>query len=295
MKNKLISIALSSMLLCGVAIAQEHKTLSSKEVSAKALQKETKKVDDTKVKLVKEALSSLKLSTKALVELNNNNTKEAKKDIDLSLGKLESILSAKDAPKLLPIDQRVVVKNFIGSSKDVEASVEEVKKLLDDGKVQEAAEILYSLQSEIEVTVVSLPLVTYPDALKLASKYILQNKPQKAKDVLEVALSTFSETTEIIPIPLVNTLRLVEVASDIAKEDKKQALKYLESASEELDKAEKMGYVSKSTTTYKELHRLIRGVEKEVKGPNKAQKLFKELSEKISEFKDKIFSPKTQK
>jgi hypothetical protein len=295
MKNKLISIALSSMLLCGVAIAQEHKTLSSKEVSAKALQKETKKVDDTKVKLVKEALNSLKLSTKALVELNNNNTKEAKKDIDLSLGKLESILSAKDAPKLLPIDQRVVVKNFIGSSKDVEASVEEVKKLLDDGKVQEAAEILYSLQSEIEVTVVSLPLVTYPDALKLASKYILQNKPQKAKDVLEVALSTFSETTEIIPIPLVNTLRLVEVASDIAKEDKKQALKYLESASEELDKAEKMGYVSKSTTTYKELHRLIRGVEKEVKGPNKAQKLFKELSEKISEFKDKIFSPKTQK
>jgi hypothetical protein len=41
-------------------------------------------------------------------------TEDAKKNIELALGKLESILLAKNTPKLLPIENRMVVKNFIG-------------------------------------------------------------------------------------------------------------------------------------------------------------------------------------
>lgn len=84
-----------------------------------------------------------------------------------------------------------------------------------------------------------------------------------------------------MPIPLVNTLELVDVASKVAKENKDLALKYLTSADEELKKAEKLGYISSSTTTYKSLHKLIDGVEKEVKGPNKAEKLFKDLVDSL--------------
>jgi ribosomal protein S20 len=295
MKNILLSALAASLLLSSGVYATQNTAPSSKEVSAKATQKATQKVDDKQVKLVEEALNSLKLSASALSKLNENKTEEAKKDIELALGKLESILAAKDTPKFLPIEQRVVVKNFLGSSKDVEKTLKSVQELLNDGKVQEAGELLSSLQSEIDVTVVSLPLITYPDALKLASKYIIENQPQKAKDVLKVALSTFSEVQEIIPIPLVNTLKLVEVASSTAKKDKKQALSYLSSANDELNKAQKLGYISKSTTTYQELHELIEGVEKEVKGPNKAEKLFLELGNKLKEFKEKIFSTEKKK
>jgi len=289
MKKIILSTIGASLLLNGVLFAKAINP-TSQEVSAKAVQKETQKVDDKRLKLVKEALSSLELSASALKELNENKSDKAKKDIELALGKLESILASKHAPELLPIDQKVIVKNFIGSAKDVKASVEKVKELLDDGKIQEAGDLLISLQSEIDITTVSLPLKTYPDALKLVSKYIIEEQPKKAKEILKVALSTFSETKEIIPIPLVNTLRLVEVASDVAKKDKEQALKYLKSANEELNKAQELGYISESTTTYKELHKLIKGVEKEVEGPNKAEKLFKELGNKIKEFKEKIFS-----
>ena len=136
----------------------------------------------------------------------------------------------------------------------------------------------------------SLPLVSYPDALKLASKYIIEKKPNKAKEVLKLALSTFTELEQIIPIPLITTLDLVAIASDIAKENKEQALKHLALANDELNKAEKLGYISKSETTYKQLHQLIKNVEKEVNGPNKAEKLFKELSEKLKDFKEEILS-----
>jgi len=290
MKKVLLSTLVSSMLLTSVLGADSNKNLTSKEVSVKATQEATKKAENNKVKLIDEALNSLKLASKALRDLEDNKVDDAKKDIKLALGELEAILASEKSPKLLPIENRMVVKNFVGSAKDVEAAIKEVKRLLSNGRVQEAGELLITLQSEIDLTVVSLPLASYPDALKLASKYIIDDKPQKAKEVLKLALSTFTEVEHIIPIPLVNSVQLVSIASDVAKDDKQQALKYLSAASDELDKAEKLGYLSASTTTYKQLHKMIKNIEKEVKGPNKAEKLFEELAEKLKEFKDKIFS-----
>jgi ribonuclease HII len=295
MKKILLSTLAASLLLTNFATAQSNKNLTSQEVSKNATQNATKQANEHQVKLVKEALTSLELSAKALKALDENKVDDAKKNIELALGKLESILAAKDTPKLLPIENRMLIKNFVGTAEDVDVALKTVTKLIDDGKIQEAGELLYSLQSEIDVTIISLPLVTYPDALKLASKYIIEKNPEKAKEVLTLALSTFSEVQQIIPIPLVNTVDLVAIASEIAKEDKEQALKHLALASDELDKAEKLGYVSKSTTTYKQLHQLIKDVEKEVKGPNKAEKLFKELSEKLKEFKEKILPAEQDK
>ena len=290
MKKTLLSTLVSTLLLSSVAIADEHKNLTSQEVSAKATQTATTKAKDNKVKLVQEALESLKLSAKAVDELNQNKVDDAKKSIELALGKLESILVAEHTPKLLPIENQIVIKNFVGTSEDVSKALAEVKKLLALGKVQEAGELLISLQSEIDITTVSLPLASYPDALKLASKYLIEKHPAKAKHVLEIALNTFAQDEQIIPIPLINALELVHVASTIAKNDKEQALKHLAMAKDDLKKAELLGYVSSSTTTYKQLEDLIEKTEKEVKGPNKAEKLFKELGEKLKEFKEKILS-----
>ncbi len=290
MKKTILSTLVSALLLSSVAVADEHKNLTSKEVSAKATQTATKKAKDNKVKLVQEALESLKLSAKAVDELNKNKVDEAKKSVELALGKLESILASEHTPKLLPIENQIVVKNFVGTADDVKRALAEVKTLLGLGKVQEAGELLISLQSELDITTVSLPLASYPDALKLASKYLIEKHPAKAKHVLEIALNTFAQDEQIIPIPLINAVELVAVASKIAKEDKEQALKHLAMAKDDLKKAELLGYISSSTTTYKQLDELIEKTEKEVKGPNKAEKLFKELGEKLSEFKNKILS-----
>ena len=294
MKKTLFSTLVASLLFTSLATADSNttKNLSSKEVAKQATKTATTEAKNNQVELVKEALESLKLSAKAIQEIDNKKIDEAKKSVQDALGKLESILASEKTPKLLPIDSQMVVKNFIGTSKDVKMVLDKVKKLLDSGKVQEAGELLISLQSEIDVTTVSLPLVSYPDALKLASKYLIENQASKAKGVLAIALNTFVSDEQIIPIPLVNSLKLVSVASKIAKEDKEQALKHLEWAKDELHKTKALGYVSSSSTTYKQIDELIENIEKEVKGDNKAEKLFKELGEKIKEFKEKILSTK---
>jgi len=290
MKKIIFSTLLSSLLLTGTIVADTNTSLSSKELSKKATQQETKKIKDNKVKLIEEALGSLNLSAKALKNLEENKKDDAKKNLELALGKLEVILTSKNVPKVLPIENKMLIKSFVGSSKEVESALKMVKTLLSEGKVQEAGELLVTLQDEVDIRTVSLPLATYPDALKLVSKYILEDKIAEATATLKLALSTFVTEQKIVPLPLVNALKLVSVASNEAKENKELALTYLASAHDELTKAEKLGYLSKSSTTYKELQQLLTGLEKEIKGPNKAEKLFNEAVEKLKEFKSKILS-----
>jgi len=298
MKKIILSTVAVSMLLTGVLYSDTQVSkegVSVKKANVVALDGAKKDAKDEQVELAKEALESLELAAKALESLENNDSNAARKNIELALGKLEVILSAENAPKLLPVDNQIRIYNFLGLTKDVKKIVITAKLLLDANKIQEARELLSILQSEIDIAVISLPLATYPDALKLASKHILGKKTKEAKEVLKLALSTFTEVHQIIPIPLINTSHLVNLAADVSKKDKELALKYLKSASDELDKSEALGYVSKSDTTYNELHKLIEGVEKEIKGPNKTEQIFKNLSKKLKEFKEKIFSEKDKK
>ena len=294
MKKIILSTIATSVLLTGTLYADSEvsKGTSIKEAQSTVIDKTKKDAQSAQVKLIDEALESLKLTAKALKNLEDNKSDSARKNIELALGKLEVLLSAEDTPELLPIESRMSIHNFLGTAEDVKKIVMEVKTLLSVNKVQEARELLSTLQSEVDITVVSLPLSTYPDALKLASKHILAEKNKEAKEILKLALSTFTEVHQIIPLPLANTTHLIALASDVAKKDKELALKYLKGANDALDKSEALGYISDSSITYKELHKNIEAIEKEIKGPNKAEQLFEDFSKKLKEFKSKVFSSK---
>ncbi len=292
MKRTLISTLLATLLLSTASYAgSDIKTVN--EVNKGAIAKGTQDALASQKKLIQEAINSLKHTNDVLVALNNNDIENATKNIEKALGKLEVILSAKNAPKLLPIDSLVTMHEFIGTKKEIVKTVDTVKDLLDDNKIQVARELLATLQSEIDITVMSLPLATYPDALKLAAKYIHDGKTAEAKHILEVALSTFDKTTEIIPLPLLKATDLIAVSSSLSKNAKKEeALKYLDAAKNELDIAEALGYVSHSSNTYKSLNYTIKNIRKEIKGKNKAEKLFDELTTKLKDFKEKVYSEK---
>jgi len=297
MKKLLLSAIAASLLVStsGIAKEQAAKDATVKQVNQIAISNAKEDAKNNQVQLVQEAIESLKYAQSAVIDLEHNDAKKAKEDIEKAIGKLEVIMAAKDAPKLLPINNVIRVQEFVGTAEDVEKTVKTVKSLLDDGKVQEARALMLPLVSEIDITVVSLPLASYPDALKLAAKYVHDGKLDKAKEVLYIALSTFTEVTQIVPIPLLESTDLIAAASRVAKEDKERALKYLDAASDALDVAEKLGYVSESETTYKMLHEKIEEVKKEIKGKNKAEKLFESLAEKLKEFKSKIISGKESK
>jgi len=293
MKKIILSTLVASLLITGVnAKETAAKDASVKEVNKIALNNAKEDAQTHQAKLVQEALNSLKDAHDAFVALEKKDEEAATKKLESALGKLEVILASKKVPELLPIDSTIRINEYIGTSKDIETTLNMVRVLLNKNKVQEARALMLPLQSEIDITTVSLPLGSYPDALKLAAKYVHSHEVDKAKEVLAIALSTFASVTEIVPIPLLKATDLIEASSVIAKEDKKRALAYLDGASESLKVAHDLGYVSKSSTTYKVMQEQIEAVQKEIKGPNKAEKLFETLKASLKEFKEKVFSGK---
>ncbi len=294
MKRVILSTIAASLLMGGALYAKEKapQNATAKQISDVAVRNAKGAAADKQVKLAQEAIDSLKAAHEALIALDKNDKKGATDAIAKALGKLEVILAAKDAPKFLPVKNYVVVNEFVGTSDGIKATVKLAKQWLDAGKIQLARKALMPLTSEIDITTVSLPLVSYPDALKLASTYIHSDKIDMAKEVLTIALNTFDETTVVIPLPLLKATDLIAAASEIAQKDKERAIVYLEAASESLKIAQALGYVSKSEVTYQALQEKIDEVKKEIRGKNKAEKLFESLKEKLADFKAKVFSPK---
>jgi hypothetical protein len=292
MKRVLLSSLVAGMILSTSLIADNAtSTKELKNTNKVAVEKERKRAEDNKTKLVQEAIDSLKYAHDALINLENSEKEKAVKNIEKALGKLEVILASKNTPSFLPVDSTITVKEYVGTKESIKHSIDLAKDLLDDNRVQYARDILNTLQSEIDVNVVSLPLASYPDALKLSASYIHDNKIEEAKHILTIALNTFENSVEIIPLPLVKASNLIYLASQEAKDNKnrEKALSYLKSASDELDIAELLGYVSSSDTTYKMLHESIEKLNKEIKGKNSSEKLFSELTKKLKEFREKIF------
>jgi len=109
----------------------------------------------------------------------------------------------------------------------------------------------------------------------------------QAKAVIATALNTFVEVDVVTPIGILQAQELIAAAAQVAKSDKELALAHLEAAKAALKKAEALGYTSTSDTTYQMLNDAINQIEKEVRGKNKAEKLFEELIAKLKEFKEK--------
>jgi len=261
MKKLLFSSIVAISLLGTQAIALDANA-STKTVTKSAITK-GKKIANAKkgnLKISKEAVESVKLVADTIVALDKKNKDEAIKTLEKAIGKIEVVLSSKNAPALLPLDGRVVVQEFAGSAYDAD---------------------------EIDFTTVNLPLASYPVALKEAAKYLQDNKVDEAKALLAQTLNTFVNVTTVTPIGILEAQTLVDAASKIAKKDKKLALSHLEQAKEALKKSQALGYVSRSDTTYKMLNDAISNIQKEIKGKNEAEKLFEDLIEKLKEFKEK--------
>ncbi len=288
MKKLLLSSVVALSLLGTQAMALEANA-TSKAVSASAVTKAKKdaKAHKKDVKIVKKAVESVALVAQVIAQLDANKKDEAVKTLEKAIGKIEVVLSNPKAPKLIPIDSKIFVQEFVGNADTVETAVIESEALLSKGKVQDARKIVSSLADEIDFSTVNLPLATYPAALKEAAKYLNDNKTEQARAVLANTLNTFVNITTVTPLGILEAQSLVDAASKIAKSNKKLALSHLAQAKEALKKAKALGYTSSSDTTYKMLNDEISKIEKEVKGKNKAEKMFEELKAKLKEFKEK--------
>ncbi|WP_456430846.1 YfdX family protein [Nitratifractor sp.] len=288
MKKTMLS-TLVAVALLGTGTYAKENAATSQSISAKAItHAKARAADKAKgIKVVQEAVDAVKLTREVLTQLDQGKKDEAIKTLEKAIGKLEVVMSAPDAPELIPLSAQVLVDRFAGTPNDAENAVIMATALLQHHKVQDARVLLDTLKDEIDFVTVNLPLASYPAALKLAAKFLHEGNVKAARHVIAAALNTFVEVDLVTPIGIVQAQDLIAAASKIAKKDKKAALAYLAAAKTALKKSEALGYTSASDTTYKMLIDQISAIEKEVRGKNEAAKLFDKLIESLKEFKDK--------
>ncbi len=272
----------------GVGIKPEHQLKTSAQISSKAVEKEKKKAKEVANNLDQKAIKAVADTYKVLDLLKQKKSKQALELLKKVIGEMEIILAANKKAALIPINSYQVVVDVDLSPKEIRSRIDDVREKLNAGDIQGARQILDTLQSEIDVIIEQLPLGTYPDAMKLASKYIIDGKIDEAKSVLSIALNSMVLKTIVIPLPLVRAADLIKAASNTAKIDKTQALKYLDEAKKQLKVAELLGYGKKDSKTYNDLEKRIESIQKEIKGQNKAEKMFEELINKLKEFRKHI-------
>src|SRR6476660_3316969 len=130
--------------------------------------------------------------------------------------------------------------------------------------------LLRDLASEHHISVVSLPLKTYPAAIAAGTPLIDQGKIEDAKLALEAALNTLVITDHIIALPILRADMKLAKADALAQkegrseEDNKNLAKLLNEAREQLKFAEALGYGTKKD--HKMLYSEIDTIESKTKG-----------------------------
>jgi hypothetical protein len=175
---------------------------------------------------------------------------------------------------------------------------DEVEDLTDDGYLQAARKMLEGLRSEVDIATASLPLGTYPAALKAAAKLSNEKKPLEAAVVLNTALNTIVIEEREIPLPLVRAEALLAQAATLigaAKPPVEDIALLLDNADYEIRFAEALGY-GKKDKEFGELYEAIKDLKAEVRKKEvsgKAKAMVGNLRTKLEAFKERI-SPKTK-
>jgi len=229
----------------------------------------------TKYKILKEKAQSvigdaigIELETqKAIIALENKDTKGALTILQDVSGKLDAILAKYPGLALVPVSIKTDVSDYDGNTKEVAFTIYKAVNLLKHGKLQSARLILSDMASEIRVTTTSIPLSTFPGAIKQVIALLESGKTDQAMIALNRALTTFVVTTEIIPLPVLRAEDLLKAASaleltnDLSKQENRKAIRNLiDAATNNLELGELLGYGDKED--YKMLYQQIDAIHK---------------------------------
>jgi hypothetical protein len=234
--------------------------------------------------LDKEAIAAIEETVKAVRALAANQTTEALAAIERASGKLDVVLARNPDTALVPVDVEVVVIDLAPRDYDEIMDLAGAASIaVDIMDFPDARSLLRSLMSEIRIRTYSLPLATYPTALKDAARLLDQKETQEASALLLTALGTLVETDQVQPLPLLLAREAVIQAQKHRDKDKSAAQALLEVARKELDRSRYLGYAGKDPE-YESLQNEIKSLEQQLKGDHDTTSVFAKLKEKLDAF-----------
>ncbi len=248
--------------------------------AVKATEKEQNALLETVNQGVLDGYKKVLDATKML--LQEGKEKEAIKALQEATGKFDIALAADPSLKLVPIDGNVSITALITTPALVKADTDLVIDLLKDHKVQAARVLIEPMKDEMVIANAYLPMGTYPDAIKLATKYLIDGKKDDALITLDATLSTIVIKKAIVPLAIIRTESLLKTASELDKnKDKAEAHKLLDAAYEQLEIATLLGYADKDSKAYEDMKAQIKAVKKEIDGKNAVEKMYDKVKASV--------------
>ena len=294
-----VAIALTTTIGSAMSVSAATNAAPSKPSSTaksqESLATKDKILEERLLKVEHEALEAVTGTQNALMALQK---KDPKKALALLLdvsGKLDILLAKYPGLSLLPANVEADVYDFDGDSKQVKKLIDAADDLLEDHKVQDARHILDELISEMRISTTSIPLGTFPVAIKEAVNLIDKGKTDAAENALYDVLNMLVKTTEIMPLPVLRAEALLTAASEMEhKSDltqdasRTEILKLTDAAKDKLKLAEMLGYGSKDD--YKQLYDAIDDI-KDVIHSEKSAAAWDKIKITLAALKNKIIHP----
>ncbi len=287
----------------------------SDSVESEVASKGQDEISTKRKALVKEAITALSETKKALKALEDDRPKDALTALAKVTGQLEIVLSRDPHLAFVPIDVEVTSHDIYADLQTINHVKEQATELLGNGEVQQARELLSGLASELVMNTISLPLTTYPDAIKAIVPLIDEGKIEEAKKGLQAALQTVVVSNRlVVPLPILRAEVLLNQADDLAHKlehpeekdetkigeeataeqpqdpaaQKDEVLAKLENAQKQLAMAEALGYGIKEDR-YEEFEKNIATLEAKVRGKESTTGVFSSLKQSLSQFKQFLF------
>ncbi len=293
MKKSIAALLLLTLGTSSVGWAtstSDSDTLSHADSAAtkEAVKQEERKQTDLLTKANTAVTQGMELVVKAVNLLEEKKDDEALGALEAAVGKFEVAIAAEPDLALAPVDSYVMLFDLVATPDTVRNQLKAVKELLDDGKVQDARKLLSTLRDEMEISTVYIPLATYPDAIKLAVKYLRDKKREQAIATLDTTVKSLITETTVVPQGLIRAKSLVEQASKLDKEkDKEKILNLVKAAREQLEVTTLLGYTIEFDQSYINLKKQIVALESEIKGKNVVEKLYEKLAASFAELLEK--------
>lgn len=292
-------VLISSLPFSMDALADPEKKQSVTTVSSidKSTSTTRRKIlEEKERKIANEANEAMLGTQQALEALEKNDSKKAMSILQAVSGKLDILLAKDPSLALIPADLETDVIDFQGDAKAVEKVRDEADDFLEAGNLQGAREILAGLASEIRITTISIPLGSFPVAIKDAVALIDKGKATEAASVLDQVLNMLVKTTEVIPLPILRAEALLDEAAelehkkDLSKEKSRAEIQKLtDAAKDKLTLAEQLGYGGKDD--YKILYTEIDAI-KETLHSKQSADTWEKIKRHLSELKNKVMQTK---
>ena len=269
-----------------------QKTSSVTQVDRVSITTKHKILQDKTQDIVGEASQIESDTQKAIVALDNKDPKDALVILKGVSGKLDNLLAKNPGLDLLPASVETDVFDFIGDKQTIAKAIDEAGGVLKQGKLQDARQILSGLASEIRVSTTSIPLGTFPSAIKKVIPLIESGKRDQAAADLNAVLDTLVVTTEIMPLPVLRAEELLTVAAefehrdDLSKEQNRAEIaRFTDAAKDQLELAQLLGYGGKDD--YKVLYKEIDAIHK-VLFTEKSASAWQKVKDEFAQFKDRL-------